>query len=133
MTAIPEIIPADAAARRRITVLGAGAWGTAVAMALAARHDVLLWGRNAEAMAATAASGEMAWTEAKGLSAKRNVVARAGNLKVRASPDDNSSAVLLVDKGVLLEMSEQPNGNWLKVRHKDGQVGYVKTSEVWGL
>ena len=58
MTAIPEIIPADAAARRRITVLGAGAWGTAVAMALAARHDVLLWGRNAEAMAAMAASGE---------------------------------------------------------------------------
>jgi glycerol-3-phosphate dehydrogenase (NAD(P)+) len=34
----------------RITVLGAGAWGTAVAIALAARHDVLLWGRNAEAM-----------------------------------------------------------------------------------
>lgn len=79
------------------------------------------------------ASGEMAWTEAKGLSAKRNVVARAANLKVRASPDETSSAVLLVDKGVLLEMSEQPSGNWLKVRHKDGQVGYVKTSEVWGL
>ena len=79
------------------------------------------------------ASGEMAWTEAKGLSAKRNVVARAANLKVRASPDDTASAILLVDKGVLLEMSEQPSGNWLKVRHKDGQVGYVKTSEVWGL
>lgn len=30
----------------KITVLGAGAWGTAVAIALAARHDVLLWGRN---------------------------------------------------------------------------------------
>jgi glycerol-3-phosphate dehydrogenase (NAD(P)+) len=35
-----------------ITVLGAGAWGTAVAIALAARHDVLLWGRNPEQMAA---------------------------------------------------------------------------------
>jgi glycerol-3-phosphate dehydrogenase (NAD(P)+) len=34
----------------KITVLGAGAWGTAVAIALAARHDVLLWGRNAPAM-----------------------------------------------------------------------------------
>ena len=45
-------------ARRRITILGAGAWGTAVAMALAARHDVVLWGRNPEAMAAMAASGE---------------------------------------------------------------------------
>jgi glycerol-3-phosphate dehydrogenase (NAD(P)+) len=39
-----------------ITVLGAGAWGTAVAIALAARHDVLLWGRNAEQMAATEAA-----------------------------------------------------------------------------
>ncbi|MFA6066944.1 hypothetical protein AKG95_26620 [Janthinobacterium lividum] len=79
------------------------------------------------------ASGEMAWTEAKGLSAKRNVVARAANLKVRASPDDTASAVILVDKGVLLEMSEQPSSGWIKVRHKDGQSGYVKTSEVWGL
>ncbi|MES2297106.1 MAG: NAD(P)H-dependent glycerol-3-phosphate dehydrogenase [Pseudomonadota bacterium] len=35
---------------RRISVLGAGAWGTAVAMALAARNDVLIWGRNAAAM-----------------------------------------------------------------------------------
>jgi len=79
------------------------------------------------------ASGEMAWTEAKGLSPKRNVVARTANLKVRASPDDNASPVLLVDKGVLLEISEQPTSGWVKVRHKDGQTGYVKTSEVWGL
>jgi glycerol-3-phosphate dehydrogenase (NAD(P)+) len=42
----------------RITVLGAGAWGTAVAMALAARHDVLLWGRNGEAMKVMAAARE---------------------------------------------------------------------------
>ena len=79
------------------------------------------------------ASGEMAWTEAKGLSAKRNVVARAATLKVRASPDDTASPIILVDKGVLLEMSEQPSAGWIKVRHKDGQSGYVKTSEVWGL
>jgi glycerol-3-phosphate dehydrogenase (NAD(P)+) len=42
----------------KITVLGAGAWGTAVAIAVAARHDVLLWGRNPEQMAATAATRE---------------------------------------------------------------------------
>ena len=28
-----------------VTILGAGAWGTAMAITLAARHDVLLWGR----------------------------------------------------------------------------------------
>ena len=31
----------------RITVLGAGAWGTALAACLAARHDSLLWARDA--------------------------------------------------------------------------------------
>ncbi|GJI91364.1 MULTISPECIES: NAD(P)H-dependent glycerol-3-phosphate dehydrogenase [Duganella] len=39
-----------AAAVRKVAVLGAGAWGTAVAMALAQRHDVLLWGRNDAAL-----------------------------------------------------------------------------------
>ncbi|RVT52110.1 NAD(P)H-dependent glycerol-3-phosphate dehydrogenase [Rubrivivax albus] len=31
----------------RIAMLGAGAWGTALAMAAAARHDVVLWARDA--------------------------------------------------------------------------------------
>jgi glycerol-3-phosphate dehydrogenase (NAD(P)+) len=44
--------------RRRISVLGAGAWGTAVAIAVAARHDVLLWGRNTAAMDEIASAGE---------------------------------------------------------------------------
>jgi glycerol-3-phosphate dehydrogenase (NAD(P)+) len=34
----------------KITVLGAGAWGTALAIALSKRHEVLLWGRNRDAM-----------------------------------------------------------------------------------
>lgn len=37
---------------RKVSVLGAGAWGTAVAIALAARHDVMLWGRKAATMQA---------------------------------------------------------------------------------
>jgi glycerol-3-phosphate dehydrogenase (NAD(P)+) len=41
-----------------ITVLGAGAWGTALAIALAQRHSVTLWGRNPDTMAAAAAQRE---------------------------------------------------------------------------
>ncbi len=33
-----------------LTILGAGAWGTALAINLAQRHSVLLWGRDAAAM-----------------------------------------------------------------------------------
>ncbi|MDY0072034.1 MAG: NAD(P)H-dependent glycerol-3-phosphate dehydrogenase [Thauera sp.] len=32
--------------RQRIAVLGAGAWGTALAQAFSTRHEVVLWGRN---------------------------------------------------------------------------------------
>jgi glycerol-3-phosphate dehydrogenase (NAD(P)+) len=34
----------------KITILGAGAWGTALAISISARNDVVLWGRNPEMM-----------------------------------------------------------------------------------
>ncbi len=36
----------------KIAILGAGAWGTALALGLVERHEVLLWGRDAAAMQA---------------------------------------------------------------------------------
>jgi glycerol-3-phosphate dehydrogenase (NAD(P)+) len=41
-----------------ITILGAGAWGTALAIVLADRHDVLLWGREKQTMRDVAAVRE---------------------------------------------------------------------------
>jgi glycerol-3-phosphate dehydrogenase (NAD(P)+) len=41
-----------------VSILGAGAWGTALALALAERHHVVLWGRNQQAMAQIAAERE---------------------------------------------------------------------------
>lgn len=78
-------------------------------------------------------NGEMAWTEAKGLTAKRNVIARVANVKVRATPDDAAAAVFTADKGVLMEVTEVAAGGWIKVRHRDGLAGYVKNAEIWGI
>src|SRR5512135_1615271 len=36
----------------KVAVLGSGAWGTALAVSLAPRHEVTLWARNAEQIAA---------------------------------------------------------------------------------
>lgn len=79
------------------------------------------------------ASGDLAWTEAKALSARRTVIVRAANAKVRASADDNAAAVMSADKGVLLDLSDPQAGVWLKVRHRDGIAGFIKSSEVWGI
>lgn len=78
-------------------------------------------------------SGDLAWTEAKGLSAKRNVIVRNANAKVRATADDAAPLVFTADKGVLLELADPAAGSWVKVRHRDGLTGYIKNTDIWGL
>ena len=77
--------------------------------------------------------GDMAWTEAKGLSARRNVVVKVLFARVRAAPDDNAAILMTADKGVLLELSDPQAGDWVRVRHQDGIGGFVRTIEVWGI
>jgi SH3-like domain-containing protein len=79
------------------------------------------------------AMGDMAWTESKGLSAKRNVIVRAASAKVRAAPEDNAAVVMTADKNVLLELVDPEAGPWVRVRHRDGITGYVRAAEVWGI
>lgn len=77
-------------------------------------------------------SGDLAWTQSRGLSARRNVIARVPNAKIRAAEDDASAVVFTVDKGVLLELGEPGANGWVKVRHRDGLAGYVRSSDIWG-
>jgi SH3-like domain-containing protein len=78
-------------------------------------------------------SGDMAWTEAKSLSARRNVIVRNPNAKVRAGADEAAPAVMTADKGVLLELVDPQANTWLKVRHKDGIAGFIRAADVWGI
>jgi SH3-like domain-containing protein len=77
-------------------------------------------------------TGDMAWIEARSLSAKRNVIVRVTGAKVHASPDDSAPVVMTADKNVLLELVDPEAGPWVRVRHRDGIGGYVKAAEVWG-
>lgn len=78
-------------------------------------------------------AGDMAWAQAKALSARRNVIVRAAGAKVRAAPEDAAPVILLLDKNVLLELVDPEAGPWVRVRHRDGLTGYIKASDVWGI
>jgi SH3-like domain-containing protein len=78
-------------------------------------------------------SGEMAWTEAKLLSPKRTVIVRSANAKVRPTPDEAAIPLMTADKGVLLELADPQVSTWVKVRHKDGIIGYIKAIDIWGI
>ena len=77
-------------------------------------------------------NGDLAWTQARGLSNKRQVVVRLPGLKVRTAPQDDASIGFIADKGTLLEVTESIASGWIKIRHQDGQSGYLKSTDIWG-
>ena len=78
------------------------------------------------------AGGELAWIENKALSEKRMLVVDVAQANARRSAADSAPVVFTVTKGVLLELAGPIASGWIKVRHRDGDVGFLKAEEVWG-
>jgi SH3-like domain-containing protein len=80
------------------------------------------------------AQGALNWVEAKQLSNKRTVMITASKAEIRQSADAASSLVAIVEKDVLLEVADTKlNNGWLKVKHRDGVIGYILISSTWGF
>ena len=41
--------------------------------------------------------------------------------------------LMTADKGVLLELVDPQITSWVKVRHRDGMIGFIKATDVWGI
>ena len=79
------------------------------------------------------AGAPLAWVERKALSDKRMVVVKSGTAEVLAAGEPNAKTVFRVEQNVLLELVEPPVSGWAKVRHRDGQIGFISINQVWGL
>jgi SH3-like domain-containing protein len=77
-------------------------------------------------------SGTLSWVEQKAVSDKRFVVVIEQQAQVYQAADINSTLVFQAQKDVVLEWLETSVNGWAKVRHRDGQTGYVKIAQVWG-
>lgn len=77
-------------------------------------------------------SGTLAWVEQKAVSDKRFVIVIELLADVYQEADANSTLVFQAQKNVILEWLESSINGWIKVRHRDGQSGYVKITQVWG-
>ena len=78
------------------------------------------------------AAGDLSWMESRSLSPRRTFVVEVAQLSARAAASDTAPVAFTAAKGVLLELAEPIASGWIKVRHRDGETGYVKASEVWG-
>src|SRR5436309_10487789 len=85
-------------------------------------------------------SGTIGWIANRALADKRMLVVRASIADVRANPEDGAAVVFRAEQSVLLELAEPATSaaatatpGWVKVRHRDGQVGFVRVAQVFGL
>ncbi|HEY8607069.1 MAG TPA: SH3 domain-containing protein [Noviherbaspirillum sp.] len=78
------------------------------------------------------AAGSLSWVESKSLSPKRTVITGAPGVRVRESATDTANVVFTAEKGVLLDFLDASNPGWVRVRHIDGQAGFIRAGEVWG-
>ena len=78
-------------------------------------------------------AGDLAWVEKKNLAARRMAVVNVPLADVRKTPDANAALVFQAERSVALEVIENTANGWIKVRHADGAVGYVRVSQVWGI
>ena len=77
-------------------------------------------------------SGGLYWLEKRALSNKRYVFALEPLVDVRSDADFGAARVFQVRQQVVLEYLENTGTGWVKVRHSDGDAGYVRGTEVWG-
>jgi len=86
------------------------------------------------------AGGTIGWIDRKALTDRRSVVVRTPLAEVYAGPDPATALVFRAEHNVLLELAEPATAaaataspGWLKVKHRDGQAGYVRIVQIFGL
>ena len=78
------------------------------------------------------ANGEVGWVENRALGDRRTVVVTVPLADVRAAPSADAPLVFEAYKQVVLDVVELSAEGWIRVRHRDGQEGYVRLAHVWG-
>tara|TARA_S200000501_G_C20711768_1_gene694318 strand:- start:42 stop:386 length:345 start_codon:yes stop_codon:yes gene_type:complete len=78
-------------------------------------------------------TNDLSWTQIDGLSKKRTIMIKNYEAKINVAPKNNSKIVFSALKGVILDLIEPVNSDWLKVKHISGEKGFVKVSNIWGF
>lgn len=76
--------------------------------------------------------GDLAWVEKRSLSQKRTVLVKADRAQVRVQADEKSALAFEAARDVVLEWIEPGPLGWVHVKHRDGQNGFVKATQIWG-
>ena len=76
--------------------------------------------------------GGLSWIQNKHLTTKRTVLTTE-KTDIKSAENADSALLATVEKDVSLELiSPIINNGWVKVKHRDGIMGFVHASALWG-
>lgn len=76
--------------------------------------------------------GGLSWVEGKDLDSKRMVLV-TDQSDIREGESIASTLLATIEPDIVLELvSPSINQGWVKVKHRDGLVGYIQSSAIWG-
>lgn len=78
-------------------------------------------------------TGKLAWVEESVLGSRRTLLVSAQTAQVMEKPAETAPVRFRVSRNVVLDLLQLEQGGWVKVRHANGQEGYLKIQDVWGL
>lgn len=77
--------------------------------------------------------GGLSWAEGKDLDNKRMVLVTTQS-DIRETESIASTLLATIEQDIVLELlSPSINQGWVKVKHRDGIVGYIQSSAIWGV
>lgn len=71
-----------------------------------------------------------AWLHKSLLGKTQGVITIKDKCNVRSKPDTKSTVLFTVEKGVPFKVLSR-KGNWIKIEHADGDVGWIYKTLVW--
>lgn len=78
--------------------------------------------------------GTLSWVQNKHLSNKRTALIIADKAELKQADDETSPIVATFEKDVVVEViSATAKNGWVKVKHRDGLSGFVRSTVLWGL
>ena len=74
--------------------------------------------------------GDMAWVHSSLLGKINGVITTKAKCNVRSKPNKGGKILFTVERGVPFKVLKR-NGNWIRIKHADGEIGWIYNSLVW--
>jgi SH3-like domain-containing protein len=78
--------------------------------------------------------GSLSWVQSSQLSTKRTALIVTDQAELKQSDDDGAALMANFEKDVVVEvLPATAKSGWVKVKHRDGATGFVRSTALWGI